>query len=86
MLADDFDQTFDQVVAEAVSPELHDQINDDLDLFTVGVDSLGLIRLIMRLEDELGIFWPVEQLAEHEKFMRVGELRRACRTFAAMPS
>jgi acyl carrier protein len=39
--------------------------------------------LIMRLEDDLGIMWPVEQLAEHEKFARVGELRSACRTLTA---
>lgn len=74
---------FDRIIKEAVPFELQDQVSDELDLLTVGIDSFKLIKLIMQLEDELGIFWPVEQLAEHDKYTVVGRLREACHRYAS---
>lgn len=86
MSVNGFDGVFDRIVAQTLGESAPDSIGDEIDLLSAGVTSLELIKLIMRLEDELGILWPVEQLAEYEKFARVGELRLACRDLvSALP-
>ncbi|WP_139488150.1 acyl carrier protein [Brevibacillus dissolubilis] len=82
MTIDQLDAVFNRIIAEAVAEEFRDKITDDTDLLDVGLDSFNLIKIIMQLEDELGIFWPVEQLAEHENFTVVSTLRTACHQYA----
>lgn len=81
-----FDEVFDRVVAETLGPHFCMAITDGLNLGAAGVESLQIIKLIMQLEDELGIFMPMEQLAEYDKFVVVGDLRRACHKLATSNS
>ena len=50
------------IVKEIITHELGIEINDNLNLFDSGLDSLGTLRVLTFIEDELKIEIPDEEL------------------------
>lgn len=86
MTTGEFDPAFDRALLASLGPKGGPHVTDATDLAELGVDSMEMIKLIMDLEDALGFFWPVDHMAEHERFTVVGVLRRACRRYAGVPA
>lgn len=55
-----------------------DKINDDDDLFIVGVDSINLVSLIIAIEEEFGVEFDTE-LIEMEKFQTINDISNTIR-------
>lgn len=72
-----FDAVFDAAVTAAL--EVDEVPAPDFDMLEGGLDSFGLVALMMRLEDELGAYWDVEQISDHTRLATVGALRAAAR-------
>jgi len=72
-----FDAIFDAAVAAAL--ELEDVPSPEFDMLEGGLDSLGLVALMMRLEDELGAYWDADELSNRGRLATVGALRAAAR-------
>jgi|GEM_PF-542918 len=49
------------------------ELRDDTNLFDLGMDSLSVVRLVVALEEELGIQIPADELSA-ELFHRLGAL------------
>jgi acyl carrier protein len=72
-----FDAVFDRMVTAVLrSPTMP---SDDMDLTAVGLDSFGMLNLMMALEDEFGEVWPLEHLTMSAGVTTVGDLRRVAR-------
>lgn len=52
---------------------------DELAMSDAGVDSFGLVNLMMALEDEFGCMWPLEYLAAPCQMTALGVLRSLTR-------
>ncbi len=63
----------DRVLANSLRRD--EPIADDLALADLGVDSLGMLSVLMSLEDEFGVLMPVELLSETGCMRTVGDLR-----------
>jgi acyl carrier protein len=74
---DQFDIRFDQVLMGAFRvtqvPAAGTSMGD------TGLDSLGFLGLLMRLEDEFDSMWPVEYLTAGANSMTIADLRKAAR-------
>lgn len=68
-----FEAAFQRLVRAALAAD--DMPGDEVNLIDAGLDSFGLVRLMMDLEDEFGGFWPVEQLSDFADLAIVGTLR-----------
>jgi acyl carrier protein len=73
--AANFDLVFDRTVADVL--KLPAVPADDMELDAVGLDSFGLLNLMMVLEDEFGGMWPLEQLMMSARVATIGDLRHA---------
>lgn len=51
-----------ECVQKIVHQELKQVISDDMNLFENGLDSLGILRVLTYIEEELGIEIPDEEL------------------------
>jgi acyl carrier protein len=49
------------------------ELTDDVDLFNLGMDSLSVVRLVVALEEELGVQVPAEDMSA-DLFHRLGDL------------
>jgi acyl carrier protein len=49
------------------------ELLDDTDLFDLGMDSLSVVRLVVALEEELGVQIPAEDMSA-DLFHRLGDL------------
>jgi len=68
-----FSPTFDRLVMEACKV---DAVPPDSATFDAcGVDSLQILSLIMSLEDDLAVPWPIESLTSVGSYSTVGQLR-----------
>jgi len=72
-----FSPTFDRLVIEACNS---DEMPPDSATFdSCGVDSLQILSLIMSLEDELAVPWPIESLTSVGSYSTIGQLRAVAR-------
>lgn len=63
----------DRVLAKSLERDA--PLADDLVLAHLGVDSLGVLSILMALEDEFGVLMPIDRLSETGCMQTVGDLR-----------
>lgn len=73
-----FDRAFDRLLMAALQEP--DVPPDEAELAETGLDSLGLLSLVMSIEDELGVPWPIENLTSIGRLATVGLLRKTARS------
>lgn len=74
---DRFDEVFDRTLLSALGWESVPP--DSTALSAAGLDSFGLLHLMMALEDELDGMWPLEHLVMCSQLEAIGDLRLAAR-------
>jgi len=72
-----FNRAFDRLVMAAL--EAPNVPPDEEELAEAGLDSLGLLSLVMSIEDEFGVPWPIENLTSIGRLATVGLLRKTAR-------
>jgi len=74
---DSFNEIFDRTVAAALGSD--EVPPDEVDLIDAGLDSFGVLALMMALEDEFGGIFRLEHLVSSRRVTAIGELRHATR-------